>query len=130
VNDTYWIIMPFKLRDPGTHLKYLRLQKNRAGADYDVLQLTFDKGVGLTPGDKYTLYVNRNTHLLDKWQMMLQGRKPPPDASTWEGWTPIGPVKLALMHKLQGKPVAIRFDNVAAPQTMDETVFANAHVRG
>lgn len=130
VNDTYWIIMPFKLRDPGTHLKYVRLQKGRGGSDHDVLQLSFNAGVGLTPGDKYTLYVNRSTHLLDRWQMMLQGRKPPPDASTWEGWTQVGPVKLALMHKLQGKPVEIRFDNVATPQTMDESVFSNARIRG
>jgi len=129
VNDTYWIIMPFKLRDPGTHLKYLRLQK-RGGKDYDVLQLSFDKGVGLTSGDRYTLYVNRSTHLLDKWDMMLEGKKPPPSSSTWEQWTPIGPVKLALNHRLQGRPVEIRFDNVAVPQTMDPSVFTNARVRG
>lgn len=129
VNDTYWIIMPFKLRDPGTHLKYLRMQK-RGGQDYDVLQLSFDRGVGLTSGDHYTLYVNRSTHLLDKWDMMLEGKKPPPSTSTWEQWTPIGPVKLALNHRLQGKPVEIRFDNVAVPQTMDPSVFTNARVRG
>lgn len=129
VNDTYWIIMPFKLRDPGTHLKYLRMQK-RGGKEYDVLQLSFDKGVGLTSGDHYTLYVNRSTHLLDKWDMMLEGKKPPPATSTWEQWTPIGPVKLALNHRLQGKPVEIRFDNVAVPETMDPSVFTNARVRG
>ena len=129
VNDTYWIIMPFKLRDPGTHLKYLRMQK-RGGQVYDVLQLSFDRGVGLTSGDRYTLYVNRSTHLLDKWDMMLEGKKPPPSTSTWEQWTPIGPVKLALNHRLQGKPVEIRFDNVAVPETMDPSVFRNARVRG
>ncbi|HYJ32106.1 MAG TPA: DUF6503 family protein [Candidatus Binatia bacterium] len=129
VNDTYWIIMPFKLRDPGTHLKYVRL-KRLGGKDYDVLQLSFDRGVGLTSGDRYTLYVNRSTHLLDKWDMMLEGKKPPPATSTWEQWTPIGPVKLALNHRLQGKPVEIRFDNVAVPQTMDPGVFANARVPG
>lgn len=129
VNDTYWIIMPFKLRDPGAHLRYVRSSKD-AHAEYDVLQLSFSKGVGLTPGDKYTLYVNRKTHLVDKWQMMLQGKKPPPDAATWEGWTQVGPVKLATMHQVIGKPIQIRFDNVATPQTMDPGVFANAHVRG
>jgi hypothetical protein len=130
VNDTYWIIMPFKLRDPGAHLKYARLQKNRDGSEYDVLQLSFDAGIGLTPRDRYTLYVNRKTHLLDKWEMMLEGRKPPPDAATWTDWTQVGPVKLATMHQLKGKPVQIRFDNVSAPTTLDESVFSNARVRG
>jgi hypothetical protein len=129
VNDTYWIIMPFKLRDPGAHLKYLREQR-ADGQLYDVLRLSFQAGVGLTPGDRYTLYVNRRTHLLDKWEMMLQGQKPPPGVATWESWTPVGPVKLALNHRFQGKPVEIRFENVATPATMDESVFNNAHVRG
>jgi hypothetical protein len=129
VNDTYWIIMPFKLRDPGTHLKY-QGQKTIDGRAYDVLQLSFDAGIGLTPKDRYTLYVNRGTHLLDRWQMMLQSRKPPPDASSWEGWSQIGPVKLALMHRLEGKPIMIRFDNVATPEAMDESVFSNSRIRG
>lgn len=129
VNDTYWIVMPFKLRDPGAHLKYVRVQKEKDGTEHDVLQLSFDPGVGLTPGDHYWLYVNRKTHLLDRWEMLLQGQKPPPGVATWEGWTQVGPVKLALMHRFQGKPIAIRFDNVAAPQTVDESVFANARIR-
>ena len=104
--------------------------KNVTNGAEGVLQLSFDKGVGLTSGDHYTLYVNRSTHLLDKWDMMLEGKKPPPATSTWEQWTPIGPVKLALNHRLQGKPVEIRFDNVAVPETMDPSVFTNARVRG
>jgi hypothetical protein len=34
------------------------------------------------------------------------------------------------MHRFQGKPVEIRFDNVSVPQTMDESVFSNARIRG
>jgi len=130
VNDTYWIIMPFKLRDPGVHLKHVRTKRTQDGIDYDVLQLSFNAGVGLTPGDKYWLYVNRKSHLLDKWEMLLQGQKPPPSGASWEGWTGVGPVKLALAHRIERKPVMIRFENVAAPATMDETVFNYSRVRG
>lgn len=128
VNDTYWIIMPFKLRDPGAHLQYGGLRKGTTGQVYDVLKLSFDPGIGLTPKDHYTLYINRKTHLIDRWQMMLQDQKPPPAAASWTGWTQVGPVKLATMHQMEGKPVQIRFDNVAAPPTMDESIFQNAHV--
>lgn len=130
VNDTYWIIMPFKLRDPGAHLKYGGVKKGPDGKEFDVLHLSFSPGVGLTPGDHYTIFVDRQTHLVDHWIMALQGQKPPPGSATWEGWTQVGPVKLATMHKFQGKPVEIRFDEVATPSTMDESVFTNARMRG
>ncbi len=130
VNDTYWIIMPFKLRDPGVHVKHDRTTRTGDGVDCDVLAVSFNPGVGLTPGDHYWLYVNRQTHLVDRWEMLLEGQKPPPSSATWEGWTDIGPVKLSLMHRVEGKPVMIRFENVAAPETMDETVFTFSRIRG
>jgi hypothetical protein len=127
VNDTYWIVMPFKLRDPGVHLKHARTER-RGGAEYDVLELSFDKGVGLTSGDRYWVYVNRGTHLIDRWEMLLEGQKPPPSSATWEGWTQVGPVRLSTLHRVEGKPVMIRFENVAAPGLMDETVFAYSRI--
>jgi len=128
VNDTYWLAMPFKLRDPGANLKFARVEQAK-GKQYDVLQVSFDSGVGLTPGDRYWVHVNRSTRLVDRWDMLLQGQKPPPGSSTWEQWTQIGPVKLALLHRFQDKPIVIRFENVSAPPTMDESVFKNARVR-
>jgi hypothetical protein len=130
VNDTYWIIMPFKLRDTGVHVKHARTKSTDDGVDYDVLEVSFNPGIGLTPGDRYWLFVNRQTHLIDRWEMLLQGQQPPPSGATWEAWTDIGPVKLSSMHRVEGKPVMIRFENVAAPATMDETVFTFSRVRG
>ena len=129
VNDTYWIIMPFKLRDPGTILKHARTERTEDGVEYDVLELSFEAGVGLTPSDRYWLYVNRKTHLIDKWEYILTGQKPPPQPSTWEGWTTVGPVKISLARRFQGKPVMLRFENVSAPATMDETVFTYSRIR-
>lgn len=129
VNDTYWVTMPFKLRDPGTHLTYDRTARGANGAEYDVLSLTFGKTVGLTPNDHYWLYVNRKTHLIDKWEYVLTGQKPPPQVATWDAWTSIGPVRLSLERHFQGKPVMLRFENVATPATMDESVFTNSRVR-
>ena len=130
VNDTYWVIMPFKLRDPGTHLKYDRTQQGDDGSTYDVLALSFSKGVGLTPDDHYWLYVNQKTHLIDKWEMILTGQKPPPSGSTWESWTDIGPLKLSLARRFAGKPVMLRFENAGTPATMDESVFSYSRPTG
>ena len=129
VNDTYWVIMPFKLRDPGTILSHARTERTDDGAEYDVLELSFEAGVGLTPGDRYWLYVNRKTHLIDKWEYVLTGQKPPPQPSSWEAWTSVGPLKISLARRFQGKPVMLRFENVSTPATLDETVFTYSRLR-
>jgi hypothetical protein len=121
--------MPFKLRDPGAHLKYDRQERSADGTSDDVLELTFDKGVGLTSDDHYWLFVNRKTHLIDRWEFVLTGQKPPPQAVSWEAWTSIGPIRLSLVRRFQGKPIMLRFENVATPATMDETVFTYSRVR-
>lgn len=84
VNDTYWMLMPYKLRDPGVTLKYAG-DTTMTGNAYDRLTLSFDH-VGLTPGDRYWVYVNRADHRVERWEMVLEGDQPPPEVYTWQGW--------------------------------------------
>ena len=128
VNDTYWVMMPFKLRDPGVKIRYSRPERTLQ-ATYDVLEVTFVPGTGLTSDDHYWLYVNRATHLIDRWEFVLTGQKPPPSGSSWEAWTNVGPVKLSLQRRFPGKPAMLRFENVATPGAFDESVFSFSSVR-
>ena len=128
VNDTYWVMMPFKLHDAGVRIRYSRPERTLQ-AKYDVLEVTFMPGVGLTSDDHYWLYVNRTTHLIDKWEFVLTGQKPPPSGSTWEAWTNVGPVKLSLERRIHGKPVMLRFENVATPEKFDESVFSYSSIQ-
>ena len=84
INDTYWFLMPYKLRDPGVTLKY-EGEAREGGAVYDKLALSFEN-VGETPGDRYWVYVNRAGNRVEKWEMVLQSDQPPPRVYTWEGW--------------------------------------------
>jgi len=84
INDTYWMLMPYKLRDPGVTLKY-EGEAREGGVRYDKLALTFED-VGDTPGDRYWVLVSRANHRIERWEMVLQGDQPPPAAYTWEGW--------------------------------------------
>ena len=84
INDTYWMLMPYKLRDPGVMLKYDGEVKDGART-YDKLALSFDN-VGETPGDHYWVYVDRKDHRVERWEMVLQSDQPPPKMYTWEGW--------------------------------------------
>ena len=84
INDSYWFLMPYKLRDPGVTLKDAG-DTTVAGQTYDRVALSFDH-VGETPGDHYWVYVNRASHRVEDWEMVLQGDTPPPRHYTWEGW--------------------------------------------
>jgi len=48
INDSYWLVMPFKLKDSGVTLKYSRADTTLSGQSSDVLTMTF-QDVGDTP---------------------------------------------------------------------------------
>jgi len=96
-NDTYWFLMPYKLRDPGVNLKYAGEAK-LGGQTYDKLALSFEH-VGETPGDRYWVYVNRATHRVDRWDFLLEGDKPPPETWRWEDWTQSGGMWFCTAHR-------------------------------
>ena len=66
INDSYWLVMPFKLRDPGVTLRYLGAKASDDGRAADLLQLTFSQ-VGVTPDNKYQVWVDKKTRLVTQW---------------------------------------------------------------
>lgn len=66
INDSYWLAMPYKLKDSGVTLKYVGQDTTQAGKMSDVLQLTF-KEVGNTPNNKYLVYVDPDSKLVTQW---------------------------------------------------------------
>ncbi len=66
INDSYWLVMPFKLKDSGVTLKSIGQDTTTLGADADVLELTF-AGVGVTPENKYEVYVDKTSRLVTQW---------------------------------------------------------------
>ena len=67
INDSYWLVMPFKLKDSGVTLKYLGdTIATKDGKPADLIQLTF-KGVGLTPDNKYHVWVDKQSRLVTQW---------------------------------------------------------------
>lgn len=123
VNDTYWLVMPYKLRDPGVHLAYEGTEEID-GQTYDVVQLSFDQ-VGLTPGDHYWAYVNRDTGLMDRWAYHLQSMGPddPRTVWTWEGWKRYGDIELAPTRKQVGEDRTISLAPISVPDSVPDAVF-------
>lgn len=107
VNDSYWFLMPYKLLDPGVHLKYDGVVTDSAGT-FKRIELTFGH-VGLTPGDHYWVDVNPKTMRVERWQYVLQGSKPPPEHWTWQGWEQHDGLWFATEHR-QGDTVLFTRD--------------------
>lgn len=99
VNDSYWLLAPCKVNDPGV---------SRQIVDGD-LQLTF-ADVGLTPGDRYLLEVD-DAGRVTGWSYTLEsGRE---GAWTWTEHEARGPLELSMRRvSADGKNV-IRFEDVA-----------------
>ncbi len=119
INDSYWLLMPYKWRDPGVFLKYEGTSKGPEGQVCDKVLLTFGE-VGLTPKDRYWAFVNQKTGLMDKWEFILQGEKGPPSAFDWLNWQKYGGVMLSSEMKQKGKPLRILFKNLAVSSAVDE----------
>jgi len=86
INDAYWLVMPFKLKDSGVTLKYIDERANSEGALVDVLQLTFD-GVGVTPENKYWVYVDKESKLVTQWDFFTNFSDEEARFSTpWKGY--------------------------------------------
>lgn len=65
-NDSYWLLMPYKLKDSGVTLQYTGLDTMQTGEPAHKLQLTFDS-VGVTPENRYYVYVDTADYLVRQW---------------------------------------------------------------
>jgi hypothetical protein len=94
------------------------------GATYDKVKLTFDH-VGLTPGDTYWAYVNRQTGLLDRWAYVLEsfeaGR--PPTVWKWEGWQRYGGLLLSGDRSSLADGRKLVLDRIAIDEPIADSVF-------
>ena len=66
VNDAYWLVMPFKLKDSGVTLKYLREDSTMTGTPADVVSLSFED-VGVTPQNVYEVWIDTDSKLVTQW---------------------------------------------------------------
>lgn len=125
INDSYWLLMPVKMMDPGVTRTYL---PDSSTAEMDVLRLSFDD-VGLTPGDQYWVYIDNNTGRVDKWAFHLQNHPPDhvPTPIQWRGYksieTPTGSIEVS-ERKIRNGSITYT-DNVDVPESPPEGAFSD-----
>jgi hypothetical protein len=123
INDTYWLLAPWKIFDPGVHLAYDGERPCPGGGVCDVLKLSFDN-VGMTPKDIYWLWVTRDGRHMVQWQYVLGGADEPPTTAAWKDWQNMGGLALSLDKPMSGKPFEIKFEKVAVSSARDDSLLA------
>ena len=95
INDSYWLVMPYKLKDSGVTLTYVGEKADAAGKLCDVVQLTF-ANVGRTPNNKYHVFVDQQTHLVSEWTIWFDASKDESRSlGPWTDWQRYGAILLA-----------------------------------
>lgn len=123
INDSYWLLMPAKMQDPGVSLAS-EGEAEKDGKAYDVVRLTFGEAVGLTPKDTYWAYVSKESGLMERWEFVLTGQEAKDrEAFTWTDWQPVAGARLALAKRSQDGSTVIRFDHASGSGTADDSAF-------
>jgi hypothetical protein len=121
VNDTYWLVMPYKWADPGVRARYLGEQTDDDGSTWEVVELTFEQDVGLTPQNIYHAFVNPETGRMERWHH-YSNPDANPSPTDWTDWTRIGAIELALNREANGE-VRLFFSDVRAETEVPPGAF-------
>lgn len=152
INDTYWLLMPYKWTDPGVRAEYEGRRSD--GIDAEGSDADADSGgdggpageggesdtaaadgsaewevvrltfdsVGLTPQNQYLAFVNPETGIMERWHH-FRSEGADPLVADWAGWERVGPILLASRRPIAGSPAEIRFENLEVSREVPEGAF-------
>ncbi len=110
INDGYWLVMPFKWGDPGVTTRYLGEEEDEDGRRWEVVELAFDDGIGLTPQNRYHAFVDPGTGRMERWHH-FSNPEASPSPSEWTDWERHGPIVLAV-HRRSGGEIRSSFPHI------------------
>jgi hypothetical protein len=94
-NDSYWLVMPYKLKDNGLTLKYMGTDSMQTGDPAYKLKLTFEN-VGVTPDNMYYVYVDTTDYMVRQWAYFPEaGMEKPGFVLPWEDYRKYGNIMLS-----------------------------------
>jgi hypothetical protein len=117
-NDTYWLLMPLMMLNPGVHRISQGERTDAAGHKWDIVRLSFDPSLEIN----YNVWawINRETGLVDEWDM-----RAPTAAVTdqpvevfFHDFKRVAGVSISMRREVKGKNQTVRFDDL---QILPET---------
>ncbi|MEQ8471230.1 MAG: hypothetical protein RIC35_08590 [Marinoscillum sp.] len=103
-NDSFWLVAPFKVRDPGTSRAYVKSERGEG------ILVTYSSG-GVTPGDSY-LWILDEDFRPKYWHLWTQKVPIGGIEFMWHGWEQHENVWFAPLHQGPG-PVSIDIKNLS-----------------
>jgi hypothetical protein len=94
INDSYWLLAPLKVLDPGVQLS-IDPRQDDDPAGIARLRLRFQAGTGLTPKNEYVLHVEQDTGRVTRWDF-YRTAKARPRSWRFEDYRRIGSLRLSL----------------------------------
>ncbi len=122
VRDSWWLLMPFKLKAPGTILHFLDA-RSIDGQDYDIVRMTFNR-VGLTPENIYDLYINRASNRIDRIDYYRDSLTAPV-TFYWSDWQEIGGYLFALRRTSADGNSEIIFRDIDVSRNAATGIFSS-----
>ena len=122
INDSPWLLMPYRLQDHGVMLHVLGEGQTQEGRAADVLEVTFTIA-SAAPQPKYHLWVARESGLIEQWSGYAErGSEEPAWTCPWKDWKRYGSLMLCGDHgELGGQPMELT--DIAVPDSVPASVF-------
>lgn len=113
VNDVFWFLMPLRMTEVDVKREYAGERRDSCGRVWDIVKLTFGK-TALLPGDVYWAWVNRDTNMVEEWDMKLQSSSPDdrPTEVLMHDYRRVGGLLISLNRELRGLGQYVRLNAV------------------
>jgi hypothetical protein len=113
-NDIFWLLMGFRMRDPSVRRTYTATRDDACGHTYDVIHPVFEGGFGFSPNDQYKVWVDRDTGLIESWDMKLVGTPPqePPVTVLFRDYRRVGGLLISARREIPSKKQVVRLEEL------------------
>jgi hypothetical protein len=116
-SDSYWLVMPYKLKDNGVTLKYLGEDTLESGVRCNVLQIIYNNDD--LPQKRYHVYVDLADNLVKQWAYYSSASQ---DSATfvlpWDNYKKYGKILLSADRSAGGGP-----KDVSVNKSLNEKIF-------
>ena len=113
-NDTFFLLMPLKIFDPVVQRAYDGQRTDTCGHTWDLLKLTVNEGAAFTPPGIHWPWINRDTGIVEEWDMKLTVMKPddPPVEVMFHDYRRVAGLLISLRREIRGKNQIVRLDDL------------------
>lgn len=120
VNDSYWLVYQFKLKDSGVTLSYSGQTEGdpEKGRPCYIIDQTF-VGIGDTPENRYRLYIDRKTYKINAWQFFKNATDEEAAITTpWKGELKLNGITLSA-----DRGGRFQLGNISTPTKVEDARF-------